>query len=304
MTKIATCIKGLEDIAAKELKGKKVCPGRVSFLSLAKNHKTVNNVYELFKKFNFKELEDIAKKVEKFEINKKITVLCTREGTHNFKSVDVANAVSQKLREIGFITDFKDFKETLIIDVVNNICFIGKLIKRNLCKRDYRVKLAPGTINACLAASVLKLIELKKGEAFLDPLCKDGIIAIEASYITNKVYGFGLDVYAAKINAKIAKKKINFGNYDLDWLSIKFKESSIDKIATYLPTPSKRRQNLTSFYRKFFHHVEYVLKDKLAIICIKPEAIKNIHLDLNLIEERGAFVGNQKYAILIFEKPI
>ncbi|MFH1592503.1 MAG: hypothetical protein ABIB47_04010 [Candidatus Woesearchaeota archaeon] len=301
MEKIATCIQGFEDIAAKELKGKKVCKGRIIFSTNPKNPRTLNNIYELFKEFKFNTIEDTTKKIIKFKLNKKIKVSCNREGNHNFKSVDVEKLASKKLRELGFQVDFKDYKDTFYIDIIDDYCFFGKLLKENLCKRDYRVKLISGTINACLAASTLKLINLKKGETFLDPLCKDGVIAIEASYLTSKSHGFGLDVYAARINAKIGKRKVNFEKYDLDWLTTKFTENSVDKITTFLPSPSKRRKSVNSLYRKFFHSVEIILKGKLAIISQKADLLEKF-TDLKLIEKREVYSGNQRFFISVFEK--
>ena len=302
--KIATCIQGFEDIAAKEVKGKKICPGRVSFNGNIRKFRTINNIYELFKEFKFNNIDDIIKQIIKFKLNKKIKVQCKRTGTHNFKSVDVEKAVAKKLKNLGFELSYKNYKDILYLDIIENYCFIGKILKENLCKRSYRVKLSSSTLNACLVASILKLIDLKKGEIFLDPLCKDGIIAIEASYFTNKVYGYGLDVYSAKINAKIGKRKINLGNYDLNWLTTKFDENSVDKIVAYLPSPSKRRKNLNSFYRKFFHNSTTILKGKLAIICRNGDLLKTFAYDLKSIEERIAHMGNEHYFILVFEKAI
>ncbi len=299
--KIASCIRGFEDIAAKEVNGKKITESRVVFSGRIKNFRTVDNICELYNHIIFNNHEDLISEINKYKINKNIRVLCKREGIHNFKSVDITKAASAKLRNIGYKIDFKQYKDTLYIDIINNDCFIGKLIKEKLCKRSYRVKLLPGTINACLAASLLKLIGLKKHNIFLDPMCRDGIFSIEASYITNKVYCFGIDTYAARINAKIGKRKIRFGNYDLDWLTTKFDENSIDKIATFLPSTSKKRKNIRNFYRKFFHNIEHVLKGKLAIVSHKEENLQD-HTKLKLIEKREVMQGNAKHIVSIFEK--
>ena len=302
--KVATCIKGFEDIAAKEVKGKKIAEGHVIFSGPIKKFRTVNNIYSLYKNINFTSITDIVSEATKCKINKKLRVYCKRDGIHNFRSVDVEKAIAAELRSKGYQVDFKDYKETLYIDIIDNLCFIGKLIKENLCKRDYRIKLSPGTINACLAASILKLVDLKKGEILLDPLCRDGIFALEASYYTNKVYAYGLDVYSARINARIGKRKITFGNYDLDWLMTKFKENSVDKIITFLPSTSKRRKNIKSFYRKFFHNSVHILKGRMAILSYKSDLVKEHALDLKLLEERKVSMGNEVYYVLIFGKDI
>lgn len=297
---IGTCVVGMEDVVARKTDGKKVCEGRVSFLKL-KNFRTIDTIYELFERFSFKNIEDIIGKIKKFKLKKKITVSCKRTGKHNFKSVDVEKAASTILRELGFDLSFKNYEDVFYIDIVNNTCFLGKLIKKDLCKRDYRVKLCSGTMNACLAASVLQLVGVKKGDVFLDPVCQDGIINLEASFLTNKNYGYGRDVYSARINAKIGKRKIKFENADLSDLSKFFKKDSVDIVVSYLPSVSKKRPYLGGFYKRFFDQVHGVLKGKLCIICLKDKVF-SFAKGFYLVEERKVFVQNTWFFVSIFNK--
>ena len=62
---IATCIEGLEDICAKEVKGRKILPGRIEFKGKVLDFKSVINVYSLIKKFKFKSKDDIVNKIKK-----------------------------------------------------------------------------------------------------------------------------------------------------------------------------------------------------------------------------------------------
>jgi len=298
--KIGTCVVGMEDVAAKETNGKKICEGGVSFSRL-KSFRTIDVVYDLFEKFSFKTVEDIVNKVKKFKLKKKITISCKRTGKHNFKSVDVERAASIRLRELGFDVSFKDYDDVFYIDIVNNTCFLGKLVKKDLCKRDYRVKLCSGTMNTCLIASVLQLVGVKKGDVFLDPVCQDGIINLEASFLTNKNYGYGRDVYSARINAKIGKRKIKFENVDLSDLSKFFKKDSVDIVVSYLPSISKKRQHLDGFYKRFFDEVIGILKGKLGVICLKKD-ILGFAKGFHLVEERSVFVQNTWFFVFIFEK--
>jgi len=293
--KIATCIRGLEDISAKELKGKKIAEGRILFSKNIKDPRTVNHIYELFDKFKFKTIKDITKKIKAFKLKKNIKIECNREGKHNFKSVDIEKEASKILIEKGFKPDYKKYKEIFYIDIINNLCFLGKIIKKDLCKRNYRVKLKSNTIPACLASSTLKLLDLKSKETFLDPLCGDGIIAIEASYLTKKVYAYDKDTFSAKINAKIGKRKINFENLQFNEIKI-----TADKILTYLPSQSKKRKNPEILYKKFFKYIKP--KNKLGIICYKSDLIKKYIKPLKLVEERKVKIGENILKILILKK--
>ena len=62
MSYIAVCLKGLEDISEKEVKGKKILLGRIEFKSFEKSlkgkkqkfdFKSVNKIYKLLKQFTF-----------------------------------------------------------------------------------------------------------------------------------------------------------------------------------------------------------------------------------------------------------
>ena len=64
----------------------------------------------------------------------------------------------------------------------------------------------------------------------------------------------------SKKNAKIAgvDKQINFSRVELEWLDIKLKKESIDRVITN-PIASKNA-NLDKIYNEFFYQCEYILK--------------------------------------------
>ncbi len=74
---VGICLKGLEEIAEKETKGKKIYSGRVSFKLFPKkfnqkgNFRSLITVYKLFKKFNFKKEDDVLNEFKKLKIKVK-----------------------------------------------------------------------------------------------------------------------------------------------------------------------------------------------------------------------------------------
>ena len=81
MIYIATTVKGIEDVAESELKGKTVAPGRVRFSKLIDNVKSVHRVIQLLDDFtfsNFDELRDRAGKI-KFDFKGTFKIQCERE---------------------------------------------------------------------------------------------------------------------------------------------------------------------------------------------------------------------------------
>ena len=200
MEYIAKTTKGLEDIAIKEvneilkIKSKKVFKARVSFKTdsienFIKNTRTSSEVYLLIKKFNFKDKKSLLNEIKKikFEIKKDFVVRCSRKGNHDFKSIEIEKLAGEIIHKKGFKVNLNS-NEVIYLDIEDKTCLLGKLIAKDLCKRQYRFSYHNQSINACLAASLIKLADIKD-EVLLDPFCRDSVIPIEA-YFQNikKIY--------------------------------------------------------------------------------------------------------------------
>lgn len=305
---IAICLRGLEEIAGSESKGKKILPGRVKFKGKVKDLRSVNTIYKFFKQFKFKNQEDILKEFQKlkFKIKKKFKVDCNREGNHNFKSVEIEKLIGIYLQKKNYVLDFKEPETVIFVDIVDDNCIFGLLEKENLQKRNYRVKLNPDTLNPCVAFSALKLVDFKKDDILIDPLCRDGIIVIEAALMKKgKVFGFDKNIRNARINSKVAKVDVNLSQNEFDWLDTKFKKNSV-KVVTYLPSISNRQKEseIKKLYSELFHQFEYIVKDKISIIVKKTDLIKNYLSSFKIIKELDAEIGSEKYNILVLKKNI
>lgn len=304
---VGVTINGIEDIASKEVKGKKILDRRVLFKKELKEYKSLDLVYRLIKKIEFNDLDDLVNKLIKINLRIKGTfkVDCNREGQHNFKSVDVQKELNDFLIKKEYKLDYKNPKTVIYIDITNNNCLVGLLLKNNLHKRDYRIKINNQSINACLAYALLKLSNYKKNDVLVDPFCKDGVICVEAALLKcKKIYGLDENknnIRNSKINAQLAKVKIDFSNYDIGWLSTKFKKNSI-KIVTNLFVSSRNEEEYKKILPEFFNQVDYVLKDKIGIITTKPELVKQYTNKLKLESERKITIGGMVYYILILKK--
>jgi len=308
MPYIAVCLKGLEEVAENEVKGKKIIEGRIKFSQKPKNFKSISAIYSLKKQFKFKKPEDILKEFKKLKIKikKSFKVNCNREGKHKFKSVDVEKLIGIYLQKQNHKLDFKDPDTVIYVDIVNNECLIGLLEKENLQKRNYRIKLNPETLNPCIAYAALKLINYKKNDILVDPWCRDGIIAIEAALMKKgKVFGFDKNIRHARINSKIAKVKVELSENEIDWLDTKFKKSSV-KVATFMPSVSKknRETDIRRIYSELFHQLDFIAKDYAAIIVKKPDLIKSYFGSFKLEKELTINKGDDSYSILVLKKSI
>ena len=135
-------------------------------------------------------------------------------------------------------------------------------------------------------------------------------------FIRRHIRKNNLDIYAfdhlfkyvdySKKNAKIAgvDKSINFSRIDLEWLDIKFKKESVDRIATSLP--SSKNANLEKIYKEFFYQAEYILKKdgRIALIARMPDlAIKHAEINnFEVIRQKEVWSGEQAMKMLLLKK--
>ncbi|MDP3765173.1 MAG: THUMP domain-containing protein [Nanoarchaeota archaeon] len=110
----------------------------------------------------------------------------------------------------------------------------------------------------------------------------------------------------SKKNAKIAgvDKFVNFSRTELEWLDIKFKKKSVDRIITNPPT--SKNANLGKIYNEFFYQIEYILKDDgaIALITRMPEFVKKHAEKHNFVvqKEKEVYSGEQLLKIMLLKK--
>lgn len=114
------------------------------------------------------------------------------------------------------------------------------------------------------------------------------------------------NVDSSRKNAKIAgvDKQINFSRVELEWLDIKFKKETVDKIVTNLP--SSKNANLDKIYNEFFYQAEFILKREgnIAVLARMPESVRKYAGKHNFIidRERKVWSGEQELTMLVLKK--
>ncbi len=110
----------------------------------------------------------------------------------------------------------------------------------------------------------------------------------------------------SKKNAKIAgvDKRINFSRTELEWLDIKFKKESVDRVITSLPVSSGIK--LDKVYNEFFYQCEYILKEDgaIAIISRLPDLTKEhaSRHNFSAAKEMDVWSGEQVLKLILFKK--
>ena len=307
MTYIVKTIAGIEKIAAKETGGKIIAPKTIELKDQPKQQRTITTIYEKEFECTFSTFEDLQKKLQKarFQIKGSCQIVCHREGDHGFRSIDLAQALSEQLRKQGITTDYKNPTATIYVDIQDNQCYAGKLIAKDLQRRAYRVRHNNQSINACIAAAMVLLTKPKKEEVILDPLCKDAIIPIEAwmqGYKKVRAYDASRNnVRNAGINCKMAKTDIQPQVYDASWLETLFKKGEIDHLITTIHLSNQTKD--TSHIKTVVEEAAKIVSKSIVLCVILPGPIKEIvPKEFRLVKEYGISVGDMHYSILHFKK--
>ena len=118
------------------------------------------------------------------------------------------------------------------------------------------------------------------------------------------------NITAARKNAKIAgiQKQITFSRVDIDWVDIKFKKDSVDKIVTQPPqlTQNTNPKDVEKMYDNLFYQAEYILKKSGSVTLISPstallrKSAEKYKFKVN--HERKIMHGKTEMEIAVFVK--
>lgn len=290
MKAIAVTLTGIEDVTSEEIKGiikvktKKITDGRILFetktLKPLEKARTITKLYQYITHFTFKNEEDIYKKAKKLKmpIKKNFAVRCYREGEHDFKSKNVEYGLGEIIFERGNKVNLEKPTTTVYVEIIQDTCIIGILYKKDMQKRKYKVRLNPASINASLAAAMIRLAETKPQHVLVDPFCKDGVIIIEAALMgVKKVYGLDEsmnNVRNARINSQMAKVNISINKTEVDWLDTKFEKQSVDRIITNPPFPARHKslQDVEKTTKELLNQAKYVLKPEGLLVTVTQDS--------------------------------
>lgn len=301
-------IKRLEDLALLCYKSQSAS----KVIYLLGEIKVTKNLESNIKKFS-RILENVQ--LDKFLKNKIFRVDCERTGEHDFKSVDISRKIVNLLIKKGYDkVTFKDPKVVLYVVIVDKKGYIGIDFSGDISKRDYRIFINPKSIKGNIAYALVRESGYDKNKTLVDPFCLSGEIPIEATLFANKksklkIYGYDIqrNVIAAKKNSKIAgvDKLITFADYDLSWLSTKFK-NNVDCVVTRLLESSKhkRKEQIESIYNEFFNECNKALKPKGKVVIITKDLdiIKKTKGKFKILKSFTIYSGKMPLNIHVLEK--
>ena len=318
MKYIAICPNGMEDISQKEIKeilkakSTVLVHGRVCFETKSVE-KLISKTQSIMKVYELKQTCVKHEEIETFFVESPFRVVCSRKDEYGLGSQEVEKIVGEKFFLQGNTVDLRNPKSIVFIDIVEGKIFVGlDLSPVLLSKREYRVKIHNQSINACVAYGLVRLSGYTGKRVFIDPFCRDGIIAIEAArFKKGKIFAYDAlfpDVRSTEINATLAhvRKEINISRIEIEWLDTKFVEEEVDFIVSAVPFVSKtlKENEVKRLYKEFFYHVSFILKKKGTVVCIVPQAelLKSMCEGLKVVEEREISTSNLSYSVVVFRK--
>ena len=95
---------------------------------------------------------------------------------------------------------------------------------------------------------------------------------------------------------------------DIDWLDTKFKENSIDKIISVMPSPTHLYplKDVEKVYKEFFYQIKFILKNNgiATIATTVPEIAERYYEEFKFkkLKELNFKYTNQKWTVIILAK--
>ena len=209
----ATTVKGLEDIAAREVRNLLNCNVKLGFgkiffesdseaiFKLNMLSRTIHKVSLLLCHRNFstlKDIYDIAKNIDYTEFiasDQSFAIRAERVGVHDFTSMDVAATVGQAV--IDSYMESKNIRLKVNLDEpdVEILCLVKEneflmglnTTGESLHRRGYRIYDHPAALKTTIASSMVLMADWNPKKLLLDPFCGGGTILIEAAQIARNI---------------------------------------------------------------------------------------------------------------------
>lgn len=299
---------GMEELSAKEVRGKVIAPKRILFEKELKEYRSLQKVIEIVNQGKWKEMDTIVEQVakSKLKIEDPFSVDCEREGEHEYTSADLMHAVISCLVEQGHKKEYKTPKTIISIDICDDLCTIGYLKADRLGRREYRVRINNQSVNGNIAYACVALADVQSDEIILDPFCKDGVIAIEAAKSgAKKVFawdGNRNNIKNARINVQMAETtNVEVQERDLSWIETAFKKGEIDKVVTNAFIGKEEEKSLKRI-KEMLHQVKPIVKKSITLLTNKGMKLHEVLTDFKVIQEKDIDVGQMHYSIITVVK--
>jgi len=352
----AVCEKGLEDISIRELGElidvKATVHGTLVFFDVKKlddlcflcyKSQSIRRVGLLLSSFEFKEVEDIEKNFLTLDLSRvkdKTTMIeCSRNGEHEFKSVDVEQALGKIVIEKGGRASYKNAEVIFYVHIEDNACTIGiDFVGFDMAIRDYKVFSHAASLKGTIAYGIVRIAGYDGKQLVVSTFTKGGIIEIEAAlfilgkavnyYRKDKFAFWKLNEFAEKDATeffekydKESKKKIKMRGISIDLRDVtagkkNAKIAGVERAITFSRIENDWMdikfgdkeidiliaQPIGKEFKELFYQADYVAK-KVVVVTTGQSCIEDAKkFGFLVVEERVLERGQGKLLIQVFGK--
>lgn len=134
------------------------------------------------------EVADLNKYIEK----KTFKVVCKRIGEHEFSSQEIAEKIGEllldKYRHMKATVRMEDPEVVIYVFINQNKLYLGiDVCGFDLSKRDYKIFSSASSLNGAVAYALVRIADFEEPQTLLDPFCGAGTIPIEAALWLNGI---------------------------------------------------------------------------------------------------------------------
>lgn len=228
-------------------------------------------------------------------------------GRRNYTSEEIKGAVAKSVESVTgwrYSEDDRQSEINVRVFIEHDHAVIGmRLGNEPLYKRAYKQDHLPGSLKPTVAAAMLLLSGVKRGQSVLDPCCGAGTILIEAAVAGARGVGGDQDgeaVAAAQRNAASAGVAIDVRAWDARRLPLA--DAAVDHAVSNLPWGRQVEvdSELEAFYRQACAEIERVVvaQGRIVILTSLPHLA---HFATRTVEQEIPIsLFGQQPVILVF----
>ena len=352
----AVCEKGLEDISVREISelidAKAIFQGTLLSFDVKKlddlcflcyKTQSLRRAGLLLSSFDFKTVEDIEKHFRKIDLlrakGKTVTIECSRNGEHDFKSVDVEHALGKVIAECGGNAAYKNADVVYYVHIENEHCTIGiDFVGFDMALRDYKVFSHAASLKGTIAYGIVRIAGYDGKQLMVSTFTKGGIIEIEAAlfvlgkavnhYRKDKFAFWKLEEFAGKDATdffekfdKESKKKLKLRGISIDLRDVtagkkNAKIAGVERMIMFSRIENDWMdvkfadkeidilvaQPIGKEFKDLFYQADYVAK-KVVVVTTGQSCLEDAKkFKFSLLEERTLERGQGKLLIQVFGK--
>ncbi len=221
-------------------------------------------------------------------------VTARRHGDHNFRSVDVQQAVGGPLqRRYGTAVNLENFDAEVRVDVQHNRCLLGIMHTRtSLSRRLEHLSRPRAALKPNVAYALLRFAEVPTGpETVLDPYCGSGTVLWEAQKLWPGARLVGSDwaaesISVARSNARLQGARANVELFQADGRDLGglLPGQHVDLVVTNPPFGVKhgRGMDFHRFYRTMLEQLHSLLipGGRAVLLIFKRKALTSALHDM------------------------